>query len=95
VNASEALAQLAAASKLDPERTFSAPWEVRAFAIAVKLSESGGFKWVEFRERLMEEVARSDASQSTDSAETVDHYYEHFLRALERVIQEKGIVVPR
>ena len=95
MNASEALAQLAAAAKLDPERVFSAPWEVRAFAIAVSLSESGAFKWSEFRERLIEEVARSDASQSADSTETADRYYEHFLRALERVIEEKGIAAPR
>jgi nitrile hydratase accessory protein len=79
------------AAKLDPERVFSAPWELRAFAIAVRLSESGAFQWSEFRERLIEEVARSDASQSADSAETADRYYEHFLRALERVIEEKGI----
>jgi nitrile hydratase accessory protein len=95
MNASEALAQLAAAAKLDPERVFSAPWEVRAFAIAVSLSESGAFKWSEFRERLIEEVARSDTSQSEDSAETADRYYEHFLRALERVVEEKGIAAPR
>jgi len=43
---------------------------------------------------LIEEVARSDASQSADSADTADRYYEHFLRALERVIEEKGIAPP-
>ncbi|HEY2663054.1 MAG TPA: nitrile hydratase accessory protein [Candidatus Binataceae bacterium] len=91
MNASEALAQLAAAAKLNPARIFSAPWELRAFAIAVSLSESGAFKWSDFRERLIEEVARGDATQSADSAETIEHYHEHFLRALERVIQEKGI----
>lgn len=44
MNASEALTQLAAAAKLDPARLFSAPWEARAFAIAVKLAEAGAFK---------------------------------------------------
>jgi nitrile hydratase accessory protein len=91
MNASEALAQLAAAAKLNPARIFSAPWELRAFVIAISLSESGAFKWSDFRERLIEKVARGDATQSADSAETVDHYHEHFLRALERVIAEKGI----
>jgi nitrile hydratase accessory protein len=92
MNASEALTQLAAAAKLDPARVFSAPWEARAFAIAVKLAEAGAFKWSEFRERLIEEVRRGDALQSADSVDTANHYHEHFLRALERVIDEKGLV---
>ena len=91
MNASEALTQLAAAAKLDPGRAFSAPWEVRAFAIAARLVEARSFKWPEFRERLMEEVARSCASQSADSVKTSDHYSEYFLRALERIIEEKAI----
>jgi nitrile hydratase accessory protein len=91
MNPPEALSQLAAASRLDPARVFSAPWEARAFAIAVKLAEAGAFKWSEFRERLIEEVRRGDASQSTDSVDTANHYHEHFLRALERVVDEKGI----
>jgi nitrile hydratase accessory protein len=92
MNASEALTQLAAAAKLDPARLFSAPWEARAFAIAVKLAEAGAFEWSEFRERLIEEVRRGDALQSADSVDTANHYHEHFLRALERVIDEKGLV---
>jgi nitrile hydratase accessory protein len=91
MNPPEALSQLAAAARLDPARVFSAPWEARAFAIAVKLAEAGAFKWSEFRERLIEEVRRGDASQSTDSVDTANHYHEHFLRALERVVDEKGI----
>lgn len=91
MNASEALTQMAVAAKLNPAQVFSAPWEVRAFAIAIKLAEAGLFNWDEFRQRLIEEVGRSDASQSAHSAESADHYYEHFLRALQRVVDEKGI----
>ena len=89
------LTQLAAAGRLDPARLFSAPWEARAFEIAVKLAEASAFKWSAFRERLVEEVRRGDASQSADSVDTANHYHEHFLRALEGVIDEKGLVQNR
>jgi nitrile hydratase accessory protein len=95
MNASDALAQLASAARLDPERVFTAPWEARAFAIAVSLCDSGLFEWSEFRDRLIEEVAHGDAAQTAGSAEPADRYYEHFLRALERVLAGKGIVAPR
>jgi nitrile hydratase accessory protein len=90
MNASEALTQLALAAKLDPGRAFSAPWEARAFAIAVKLAEAGVFTWPEFSELLIQEVAHGDASQSADWVEKSDHYEEHFLRALERVLEQKS-----
>ncbi|MBV8775500.1 MAG: nitrile hydratase accessory protein [Deltaproteobacteria bacterium] len=92
MNTSEALTQLAVTAKLDPARLFSAPWEARAFAIAIKLEQAGAFKWSDFRERLIEEVRRGDASQSADSLHTANHYHEHFLRALERIIDEKGLL---
>ncbi len=91
MNASEALMQLVAAAKLDSATVFSEPWQARAFVIAVKLAETGVFKWPDFRERLIEEIACSDASQSADSVGTTEQYYDHFLRALERMIEEKGI----
>jgi nitrile hydratase accessory protein len=85
------LDQLIEAASLDAGHVFSAPWEARAFAIALQLSESGLFTWDEFRHHLIAEVGASDRIRARDG--TADHgeYYEHFLRALEHLLAEKGI----
>lgn len=87
----DALNKLIDAARLDPEHVFSAPWEARAFAIALKLYESGHFTWDEFRDRLIAEVRASDRIRASDG--TADHgeYYDHFLHALERILAERGI----
>jgi nitrile hydratase accessory protein len=86
-----ALNKLIEAARLDPDHVFSAPWEARAFALALKLSESGYFSWDEFRERLIAEVRASDRIRARDGTSDHGEYYEHFLRALERILEEKGI----
>jgi nitrile hydratase accessory protein len=85
------LDELIAAARLDPERVFSAPWEARAFAIAVQLSEAGIFTWGEFRAHLIEEVGESDRARMNSGADAGEHYYEHFLHALEHLLAAKGI----
>jgi nitrile hydratase accessory protein len=87
----DALDKLIESARLDPDHVFSAPWEARAFALALKLSESGHFTWDEFRERLMAEVGASDKIRARDGTSDQGEYYEHFLRALERIVEEKGI----
>jgi nitrile hydratase accessory protein len=86
-----ALNKLIESARLDAEHVFSAPWEARAFAIALKLSESGLFTWDEFRDRLIAEVGASDRIRARDGTSDHGEYYEHFLRALERIVAEKGI----
>jgi nitrile hydratase accessory protein len=87
------LDELITAARLDPERVFSAPWEARAFAIAVQLSEAGLFAWDEFRAHLIEEVGASDRARTASGADVDagEHYYEHFLHALEHLLAAKGI----
>lgn len=70
---------------------FSAPWEARAFALALGLSEAGLFSWDEFRARLIEEVGASDRIRERDGTSNHGEYYQHFLRALERTVTEKGV----
>ena len=79
---------------LDANQVFSAPWEARAFAIALGLSQAGIFTWDEFRAKLIAEVAKSDRIRERDG--TADHgeYYEHFLRALEALLAEKALTPP-
>ena len=86
-----ALNKLIEAARLDPDRVFSAPWEARAFALALKLSESGHFTWDEFRQHLMAEVGASDRIRARDGTSDQGEYYEHFLRALERIVAEKKV----
>ena len=87
-----ALDKLIADARLDAEHVFSAPWEARSFAIALKLSEAGLFTWDEFRDRLIAEVGASDKIHARDGTSDHGEYYEHFLRALERLLHEKKIV---
>ena len=76
---------------VDSAQIFSAPWEARAFALALGLSEAGLFSWDEFRARLVEEVRVSDRVRERDGTANHGEYYQHFLRALERTITDKGI----
>lgn len=85
------LSELARQLGCDEASVFSAPWEARAFAIALGLSRAGLFTWDEFRARLIAEVGASDRIRERDGTNRQGEYYEHFLRALEAVVTEKGI----
>ena len=85
------LSELARQLGCDEASVFSAPWEARAFAIALGLSQAGLFTWDEFRARLIAEVAAADRIRERDGTNRQGEYYEHFLRALEAVVTEKGI----
>ena len=63
----------AALPRKNGELVFQAPWEGRAFGIAVVLHEKGAYSWEEFRDRLVRNVA--DGSSA---------YYESWLTALAR-----------
>ena len=65
------------------ELVFQAPWEGRAFGLAVVMSEKGEYPWDEFRTRLVEQVGTGASS-----------YYESWLGALESVLTARGIVTP-
>ena len=85
------LSELARQLGCDEASIFSAPWEARAFAIALGLSQAGLFTWDEFRVCLIAEVGASDRIRERDGTNRQGEYYEHFLRALEAVVTEKGI----
>jgi nitrile hydratase accessory protein len=85
------LSELARELDCEESQVFSAPWEARAFAIALGLSRAGLFTWDEFRARLIAEVGASDRIRERDGTAEQGHYYAHFVRALERVVAEKGI----
>jgi nitrile hydratase accessory protein len=76
----------------DENQVFSAPWEARAFAIALGLSEAGLFSWDEFRARLIAEVGQADRIRARDGTAEQGEYFDCFVRALEAVVTEKGIL---
>jgi nitrile hydratase accessory protein len=65
---------------------FHAPWEARAFAIALSLCRSGSYAWEDFRRLLIAEISAAERAHSPDD------YYQQFVRALEKLLAEKQIV---
>lgn len=70
---------------------FREPWEAQAFALAVKLSESGAFTWPEWVDVFAAEIHRAQDAGDPDLGDT---YYTHWLNALERICTEKGLSDP-
>ena len=62
---------------------FQEPWEAKAFAMALSLHAQGLFTWPEWTEALGAELARAGEDEGSG-------YYRHWLRALERLIVDKG-----
>jgi nitrile hydratase accessory protein len=73
------------------ELVFDAPWESRAFALAVALSGEL-YDWEEFRGELIAEIARWEAERG--SAEDEWSYYERWLASLETVLVARGTISP-
>lgn len=67
---------------------FREPWEAHAFALAVTLHGKGLFTWPEWAETLASEIRAAQAAGDPDTGET---YYRHWLKALERLMVEKGV----
>jgi nitrile hydratase accessory protein len=70
------------------ELIFEAPWQGRAFGMAVALNEGQAYEWDEFRSELMVQIARADASGDASG------YYERWVLAFERLLAEKGLIRP-
>ena len=68
------------------ELVFEAPWEGRAFGLAVALSEQGVFAWEDFRRLLIAEIAAAEARGGEF------RYYDAWLGALERVLAAREVL---
>ncbi len=66
------------------ELVFGAPWEGRAFGIAVALNEGGRYEWSEFVSHLTHKI-KADPSE----AQT---YYEKWLASLASLAVAKGLI---
>jgi nitrile hydratase accessory protein len=67
---------------------FAEPWQAQAFALAVKLSEQGHFTWKEWSAALADELR---AAASRGEPDDGSRYYHHWLAALERLVEAKGL----
>lgn len=72
----------------DGAPVFREPWEAQAFAMAVRLHERGVFTWAEWAATLAEEIARAQGAGDPDDGSS---YYHHWLAALERLADERGV----
>lgn len=70
------------------ELLFEAPWQARAFGMAVALHEQGIFKWQEFQQHLIAAIKGWEAS-ADEGAEY--QYYERWLEALQTLLKEKNL----
>jgi nitrile hydratase accessory protein len=84
----QALDALAAVPGPERSRTFAEPWEAEAFAIAVALQRRGVFAWDEWAACLGRQIRQAQAAGDPDTGNT---YYRHWLAAIERIVQDKGI----
>ena len=68
---------------------FKEPWEAEAFAMTLNLHAQGHFTWPEWAERLGAEIS---AARDAGDADRGDTYYLHWLKALEGLVAEKGLL---
>ena len=74
----------AALPRRNGELVFEAPWEGRAFAMAIAAVDRLGLDWEEFRQRLICAI----------EADPARPYFESWLAALEALLAGPGIVGP-
>ena len=70
---------------------FDEAWQAQAFAMTLTLHDRGVFSWAEWTETLSQEI---NAAQAAGDADLGDTYYHHWLKALERIIADKGVTTP-
>jgi nitrile hydratase accessory protein len=87
--AAQTLAALPQLPRDEGGPVFAEPWEAQAFALAVKLSEQGHFTWKEWAATLANEL---EAAAKRGEPDDGSHYYDHWLAALEHLVQTKGLL---
>jgi nitrile hydratase accessory protein len=67
------------------ELVFSAPWESRAFGLAMALADQGVFEWETFRQALIAQIAAFETAHPDGEGWS---YYACWLAALESVLTD-------
>ena len=68
------------------ELVFQAPWEARAFGLAVALNENDLYEWREFSAELAATIAA--AEQNNDPS----NYYARWIASLEELVVARGLI---
>jgi nitrile hydratase accessory protein len=71
------------------EPVFNEPWEARAFALVVAMSQAGHFTWGQWVETLAIEIAQAQAIEAAGGKPT--SYYEQWQSAAEKLMIDKGM----
>ena len=79
----------AAPPRSNGELVFAAPWESRAFGLALALHAGGVFEWEDFRQQLISVIADWEREHDNDEEWS---YYRCWLTALQAVLAERGVV---
>jgi nitrile hydratase accessory protein len=80
-----AMTGVAALPRSNGELIFEELWHARVFGLAVALVRERQLPWEEFQSRLIDEIGRWQDAHRTDP-DARYHYYEHWARALERLV---------
>lgn len=73
------------------ELAFDAPWQIRAFALAIGAHKAGQYDWAQFQRALVASIKDWEA-EVEDVSDSSWSYYEHWVDALERVLDGQGTV---
>ena len=68
------------------ELVFQAPWEARAFGLAVALSQQDLYEWREFSAELAAKIAAADQNNGPAS------YYARWVASLEELVIARGLL---
>ena len=68
------------------ELVFQAPWEARAFGLAVALNEQEIYEWREFSAELAATIAAAEQSNDPSS------YYARWIASLEELVIARGLI---
>jgi nitrile hydratase accessory protein len=78
------------------ELVFEAPWEARAFGIAMVLHQQGVYPWREFSDRLAAQIAEDETPTDVPilppPRDTESRYYRQWVAALEGLLREKELL---
>ena len=72
----------------DGDMVFKEPWEARAFALIVSLSQAGYFTWSEWVDCFSAHVERATREEAAGSVPKT--YYEQWVDAAEEILILKG-----
>ena len=68
------------------ELVFQAPWEARAFGLAVALNQQELYKWREFSAELAATIAAAEKNNDPSS------YYTRWVASLEALVIARGLI---